>query len=143
MRDESFIIKDLDSFINSSRRLVFDHFGSPETSQIDILSELNAEDQKELDEVLSYTEALSIVQSFIKKQQHKKTSEIRYIVTDKSYLSIIHALNDRLVSNLLNNLVNKGLIETAFDEESNDFIFWVKDEHKQDIKKNSQPPETD
>lgn len=143
MRDESFIIKDLDSFINASRRFVFDHFGSPEASQIDILSELNEEDQKELDEMLSYDEALSIVQSFIKKQHNKKTSEIRYIVTDKSYLSIIHALNDRLVSNLLNNLVNKGLIETAFDEESNDFIFWVKDEHKQDIKKNSQPPETD
>jgi hypothetical protein len=35
-----------------------------------------------------------------------------------------------MISNLLNTLVNKGLVETAFDEKSNDFVFWVKNENK-------------
>jgi len=41
-----------------------------------------------------------------------------------------------MVSNIINSLVKKGLIETAFDSEKNDFIFWVKD-NEQD------KPETD
>lgn len=138
-----FVIKDLKGFINASRRLVFENFGSDKTSTSDILSDLNEADQKELDEVLSYTEAFSIAKCFMKKQKNKKTSEIRYIINEDSYLSIINALNDRLVSNILNGLVNKGIIETAFDEESNDFIFWVNDEHKQNSKKNFKKPEAD
>ena len=35
-----------------------------------------------------------------------------------------------MVSNILNQLVQKGLVESAFDTESNDFIFWVKDNDK-------------
>ena len=41
-------------------------------------------------------------------------------------------------SKILNGLVNKGLVETAYDSESNDFIFWVKDDNKKEEK-----PETD
>jgi hypothetical protein len=32
-----------------------------------------------------------------------------------------------MISNILNSLVNKGMIETAFDNKSNDFVFWIKD----------------
>jgi hypothetical protein len=42
-----------------------------------------------------------------------------------------------MVSNMLNNLVNKGMIETGYDDETNDFIFWIKDENE------NQAPETD
>jgi hypothetical protein len=42
-----------------------------------------------------------------------------------------------MVSNILNSLVNKGLVETAYDAEANDFIFWVSDENKKEN------PETD
>jgi hypothetical protein len=44
-----------------------------------------------------------------------------------------------MVSNLLNNLVNKGVIETGFDSDSNDFVFWIKDNDKNKTEK----PETD
>jgi hypothetical protein len=32
-----------------------------------------------------------------------------------------------MVSNILAKLVNDGLIDSAFDSEKNDFIFWVVD----------------
>ena len=32
-----------------------------------------------------------------------------------------------MVSNMISNLVKKGLLESAFDEEKNDFVFWKKD----------------
>ena len=35
-------------------------------------------------------------------------------------------LCERMVSNIIQSLVKKGLVETAFDNEKNDFIFWVK-----------------
>ena len=43
-----------------------------------------------------------------------------------------------MISNMLNTLVNKGLLETAYDNESNDFIFWVKNNETSQEK-----PETD
>lgn len=143
-KKEWFIVKDLEGFINTSRRLVFNSFGSKENDESsDITSTLDEFDEKELDNVLSYDEALSIAKMFMKKQKHKLTAEVRYIIDEQLYMSIITAFNDRLVSNILNSLVNKGLIDTAFDEESNDFVFWIKDEHKKNISENFQQPETD
>ena len=36
-----------------------------------------------------------------------------------------------MTSNIVNGLVQKGLIETAFDSEANDFIFWIKEDENQ------------
>lgn len=142
MNEEWFIIKDLKEFINASRRLVFQNFGSQSEDNFDIeniLTNINPEDQKEMDNVLSYNESLSIVNNFIKKQKNRKDpTKIRFILNEKTYLNIIEALNDRMVSNILNNLVNKGLIETAYDEQTNDFIFWVNDKNIGDDKTNEQ-----
>ena len=79
----------------------------------------------------------------VKKQKHKLTSNIRYIVSEDLYMNIINALNDRLVSNILNNLVNKGIVETAFDEKANEFIFWVKNEEKKNVGTNFKQPKAD
>jgi hypothetical protein len=43
-----------------------------------------------------------------------------------------------MVSNILTKLVSDGIIESAFDTEKNDFIFWVKEQDDQNSK-----PETD
>ena len=45
-------------------------------------------------------------------------------------------MNSRMISNLLNGLVSKGLVESSYDSELNDFVFWIKDENKE-------KPETD
>lgn len=124
-----FIIKNLSEFVEASRRLVFNSFGSKlkDDSELEqLLTDLSDEEKKELDQILPYKEAWAITRPMLKKQTNKKTNDIRYVLNEEMYMSIITALNDRLVSNILNSLVNKGLIETAYDEKSDDFIFWVK-----------------
>ena len=133
--DDWFIVKDFEGFIEATRALVFNSFGSENTSdnQNNFIMSITDKDKQELDNVLSYDESFSIVVGFLKKEKNRTTSKIRYLVNDDVYMNIIYALNDRMTSNILNNLVNKGLVETAYDSESNDFIFWIKnDEEKKD-----------
>jgi hypothetical protein len=137
--NEWFIIKDIDELTNSARALVFNNFGKNDNSGTkeeadsidDLLLEVDPKDQKELDEILSYSESLIIVKQHIKKQINKKNDNIRYIMNNDMFVTIIESLNDRMVSNLLNSLVNRGLVETAYDAEENDFVFWVKDDIKE------------
>ena len=140
MHNNWFVIKNFSEFVEASRKLVFNNFGSKlddDSSVETMLVDLSIEDQKELDIVLSYNESATIVRSFIKKQKNKKTKESRYLVDEESYMLIITSLNDRLVSNVLNSLVNKGLVETAYDDKCNDFVFWVKDNGKNNKKSDS------
>jgi Tfp pilus assembly pilus retraction ATPase PilT len=129
MEDNWYVIKNFEEFIDKTRILVFNNFGN-ESSSTDIdslLDSIKPEDEEEFNQILSHDESMIIAKGLAKKQTHKKTKTTRYLVSDKIYYEIIQSLNDRMISNMLNNLVNKGLIETAFDAESNDFIFWVKD----------------
>lgn len=132
MTHKHYIIDDIEEFTESSRRLVFSHFGEEkveiESEQDLFLSNLNPEEEKELDSVLSFSEAKTIVMSLAKVQKHKTTQEKRYLIDDKIFVSILEALNTRLVSNILINLTNKGLIESAYDSTLDDFVFWVKNE---------------
>jgi hypothetical protein len=138
MNNEWFIIKDLDGFINSSRALVFNNFGTKSEDSDSLSLQIDELDQTELDSVLSFEESKVIVSDHVKKQKHKLNQDIRYTLNEKIFLDIITSLNDRMVSNILNSLVNKGFVETGYDEESNDFVFWVSDEYKKKEK-----PETD
>jgi hypothetical protein len=137
INEEWFIINDIDDLTNSVRALVFNNFGKNDEPEVqekedslvnNLVFEVDPKDQQELDKALSYSESLIIVKQHIKKQIHKKTDKIRYIMSHSMFLSIIESLNGRMVSNILNGLVNKDLIETAFDDESNDFVFWVKND---------------
>lgn len=70
-----FVIKNFPEFVEASRKLVFNNFGSKSENDSDVetlLVDLSVEDKKELDSVLSYSESASIVKSFIKKQKNKK-----------------------------------------------------------------------
>ena len=140
MNNEWFIIKDLDGFINSSRALVFNNFGtkSNESNSSTLSLQIDEIDKTELDSILSFEESKVIISDHIRKQKNKKNKDIRYTLNDKIFLEIITSLNDRMVSNILHSLVNKGFVETGYDEESNDFVFWVSDEYKKKEK-----PETD
>jgi hypothetical protein len=135
---EWFVIVDLDNFIDATRALVFNNFGKNQNNEEpDLLSfSVHPDDIKEINTILSFDESQVIVKGMIKKQVNKKTQNIRYLIDDDIYLKIIYALNDRMVSNILNGLVNKGLVESGYDDESNDFVFWIKNNDKQ-------KPETD
>jgi hypothetical protein len=131
--DDWFIIKDLEGFIEATRALVFNSFGQEKDNKDkdNFIISVTDKDKEELNSILSYDESITIAIDFLKKEKNKTTSKIRYLVNDDAYMKIIYALNDRMTSNILNGLVNKGIVETAYDDESNDFIFWIKDNDNQ------------
>jgi hypothetical protein len=134
MNNEWFVIKNLDSFILSTRTLLYNNFGKDGTG--DILKEISDTEREEFDTILTQEESLLIAKPLLKKQTNKTTKETRYLVTDDIYMEIIEKMNDRMVSNILNSLVNKGFIETAYDDTCDDFVFWIKE-------KDEEKPETD
>lgn len=136
MRREWYIIANIENLVNAARVLVFNSFGSDtkqqeESLEYDInyldIDSLSDEDRDELNSVLSYDESYSIVMENTKKQTNKKTKKIRYLMNDLMFAAIIDNLNSRMISNMLNNLVNKGVLETGFDNDTNEFVFWIKD----------------
>lgn len=135
MKNTKFEINDIDKFVECSRVLVFDCMGKDQTSSLDdmkyTLAELSEEEQAELNDILTQEEAMTICKTFLEQRD----DDDLYIISNKRYAELIDSLNTRLVSNMLNNLVNKGLLETAFDHEANDFIFWVKEHENKEDKK--------
>ena len=138
---EWYVISDLSDFTDRARAIVYNNFGSWQNEpEVDITTDhVKEEEQADLDNMLSHQESLVIVKENIQRQKHKRTKKVRYILNDIIFSSIIHKLNDRLVSNIMTRLVQKGLVETAFDDEANDFVFWVKNYDKNKEEK----PETD
>lgn len=142
MNEDWFIVKDLEGFIASTRAMVYNNFGKwSEAKEADIVDTftVGSSSIEEFDKVLSQEESSVIIKNLLKKQRNNKTSKIRYLVSDPIYLRIIQDLNDRLVSNIITGLVSKGLVESAYDSDLNDFVFWIKDDVKNQIEK----PETD
>lgn len=142
MKKEWFVISNLEEFIEKTRYIVYDNFGSWKTAKEDTIR-VEPTEQSEIDElnsILSYKESYSIIEPKLKKQKHKNQNRYRYLLSDRIFIDIIKDLNSRMISNLLTNLVNKGLVESAYDSETNDFIFWIKDNEK---KNTEEKPETD
>ena len=142
---ETFIVDDLNKLVEATRVLVFDNFGKTNKEGEDELSflmtDLGSDEIDELNDVLTQEECLIIAQNFLKPQVNKRTKQIRYIMTNTEFMEMVESFNSRMISNLLNSLVNKGVLETAYDEKCNDFIFWVKDEDGNET--DNQTPETD
>lgn len=126
--NEWYIVNNLSEFVDRTRTLVFAHFGSELNEEVNedaLLAKLTREQQQELDEVLTHEESMVIAKTFVKKQVHKTTKAVRYTLSDEIFMELVASLNDRMVSNLLHSLVKKGLLESAYDSETNDFIFWT------------------
>ena len=141
--DQWFFINDFDDFVDHSRSLVFKFFGEvnkvADDSMTASLYEMSKQETEEMDQTLTHDESAIIIKNHARKQVNKKTQEVRYCLTDKLLQSIIEDMNNRMISNILNSLVNKGVLDSAYDSDQNDFIFWVKD----DDGKQNQKPETD
>ena len=137
--NETYEIIDLPAFVESSRVLVYSSFGenkNPEDHFI-LKSKLSETEATELDNVLTQEECMAIAKNYVKLKRGKISKRKAYFIDSKHYMQMISSLNDRLVSNLLRNLVSEGLVETAFDSESNDFIFWVKEDENKDDKEST------
>lgn len=135
-----FVIPNLSEFTDKARAIVYNNFGVWQNkSDLDVVIDDVVENEKEeFNKILSHQESLIIVKENIKKERNKITKKTRYILNDEMFADIVHKLNDRMVSNIISGLVQKGLVETAFDNEVNDFVFWVKNDENEKEK-----PETD
>lgn len=126
-----YLIPNLDAFTENVRTIVFSAFGKASEESPDeftnIIDSLSSEDQQEMDDILSHKESKTIVKCLIKKETNKKTKETRYVLDENIFASIVEALNARLVSNILMSLNAKGYIESAYDSELDDFVFWSTD----------------
>lgn len=128
--NEWYEIIDISKFIESTRVLVFDSFGKnldhkeDSSKMILDIKDLSKQDRDELDLILSQEECLIMSKDYIRKT--RKGCRIN----DKKYMEMIECFNGRMVSNMINNLANKGFLEVAYDEKLNDFVFWVKDDTK-------------
>lgn len=143
--DNWFIINDIDDFTDKVRVLVYNNYGSWDNeSKIDTFIDNIANDQrKELNEILSHKEALLIVKSITKQQKNKKTQSIRFLLNENLFTDIIHSINERMTSNILQSLVKKGLIESSYDSKLDDFVFWVKENHESETEKDKDQNKTD
>ena len=138
--NQHYTITNLEKFVESTRVLVFDAFGKTDNhdpGELTMnLTELKPEEQVEIDSVLSQQEGLIIARDFIReKTRNKKTI---YIISEKKYMAMIESFNERLVSNMLKNLTQSGLLESAYDSELNDFIFWIKEQPYENKDQNNQ-----
>jgi hypothetical protein len=139
-KEKSYVIKNIRKFINKTRIIVYNNFGGWEDKQVNTkLTLKNKTEKGELDQILPFNESKSIILPLIKKEKNIHTSKVRYVINDQDFNKALMDLNSRMISNIIASLVNKGLIETAFDEKVNDFVFWVKDNENENLEK----PETD
>ena len=135
-----FIIS-LDEFIDHCRSMIFDLFLASTTDNMSdadvvasssfnnddigyILSCFDEDEPEQMALYLSHSEATAIAHRFIKLKLDKKNKEEKYAINNELLFEMLESFNSRLISNLLNSLVNDGLLESAFDGKFNDFVFW-------------------
>jgi len=119
-------VTDLDEFVRSLRTIILENFYEEEkkrksASEFDKLIRLK---RKKLEEKLTIQEAQSIIRPMLRATENT-TGQAEYTVSHKGFKKMLDELNKRIISNILVELCSEGLIESGFDEEKNDFIFWV------------------
>ena len=134
MENEWLNIVNLDKLINFSRKVVYANLGEEysdiaDLDFLELVENMPEEQQQEMDSILSMPEAKAIFKPFVKQKRHKKTLSIKTSILESDYDTILRQLSERMISNIVRNLVKRGLVESAFDEEKNDFVFWVKKEY--------------
>ena len=130
-RDDFMEVVNLDRLVEFSRQLIFYNFAieddDDETDDefIAKVKNIKKEDKEELDRLLPFQESKLIFKSSLRKQVNRKTKKVRYVIRESDYDEVLVELNSRMVSNIIRSLVKKGLVEAAFDDDKNDFVFWV------------------
>ena len=134
-------IINLDKLADFSRRIIYhnfdesnDQYSDKEFLEIVTQMKLNAENYQELEELLPIKETTNILKSLcILKNRKKRTV---YLIKEDDYDEFLVQLGQRMISNIILGLVKKGLVESAFDDEKNDFVFWVKKQDDENDKTN-------
>ena len=134
-------IINLDKLADFSRRIIYhnfdesnDQYSDKEFLEIVTQMKLNAENYQELEELLPIKETTNILKSLCILKNRKK--RMVYLIKEDDYDEFLVQLGQRMISNIILGLVKKGLVESAFDDEKNDFVFWVKKQDDENDKTN-------
>ena len=121
---QTIVVVDIQHLIDSNQEYI-QIIKKIEKSQ-EINSENLIQKEEKIKKILNdIQESKLIFKSSIKKQVNRKTKKVRYVIKESDYDEVLVELNSRMVSNIIRSLVKKGLVETAFDDDKNDFVFWV------------------
>ena len=124
------MISNLEDLINFSRNVIYNNLGECEETDAEEFFEkiktMTQENKDELDRILPYKECKIIMKEFTIRKRNKNTKKTALFMRESDYNKVLEELNQRMVSNIISNLVSKDILEMAFDEEKNDFVFWVK-----------------
>jgi len=120
--------------IDFSRRIVYHNFDEENNDLTDkeFLEKVDSLefDNKEMNHLLPYNECKAIIKPYL------VSIDFEYFkIKEDDYDEFLVELNRRMVSNIVKDLVSKGLVDSAFDSEKNDFVFWVKTEDEDSEKK--------
>lgn len=125
--------------INFSRRIVYHNFDEDNNNLTDkeFLEKVDQVevDDKEMNHLLPYSECKAIIKPYL-IDVDTDTADLKYFkIKEEDYDEFLVELNKRMVSNIVKDLVSKGLVDSAFDNEKNDFVFWVKTDDEDSEKK--------
>lgn len=143
--DEGWLeVSDVSAFAEYIRNLVYVNFKEDELNEEQLkqeewehtlteeLKNLSQDEMEEMENVLDKNECASIIKEDCKKIRNKRTQEVKYIMNDTILYDMIDHVNQRMISNIISKLVKQGLLETAFDTEKNEFIFWKAEDNNGD-----------
>lgn len=132
-QEHEYIISNLTKFLDASRVWLYVIFGGEEPSKTMTKRyvDLNDEEKEEIDKVLSIKEVITISSGYIKHNLDNDT----WTITEKEYEDFLVELSGRMTSNLLASMVSSGILESAYDSEINDFVFWRNDTDEKDNNK--------
>lgn len=121
----------LDKLANFSRKVIYYNFDEQNSSLgdkefLEKIDKIEHTNNKELDKVLPLDETKVILSGLTFKKRNKKDKKVYTFIKESDYEEALSQINERMVSNIVKNLVSRGLVESAFDSEKNDFVFWVK-----------------
>lgn len=133
-KEEWLEISNLDKLVNFSRKIIYSNLGEQYADLtnedfLNMVENMNSESMNELDRILPMDEAKNIFKPFVKTKKNKKTFETKLLIMESDYDIVLQQISSRMISNIVRGLVKKGLVESAFDEEKNDFVFWLKKEN--------------
>jgi len=138
-------IVNIDKLVDFSRRVIFYNFDEANDDLDDEdfmkkIEKIESKDSTEMDKVLPRDEVKAIFSDLVFKKRNKNTKKVALFIKEEDYEQVLAQLNQRMVSNIVKGLVSKGLVESAFDSEKNDFVFWVRTDYDDRKREN---PETD
>jgi len=138
-------IVNIDKLVDFSRRVIFYNFDEDNDDLDDEdfmkkIEKIESKDSAEMNKVLPRDEVKAIFLDLIVKRRNKNTKQVAMFIKEEDYEEVLAQLNQRMVSNIVKGLVSKGLVESAFDSEKNDFVFWVRTDYDD---RKSENPETD